>query len=244
MKSSTPVERQPDCSQILKKEAGPLPHFKSEARQFPRWKRLFDLVCVGASISIWSVVMLLVMAWIRMVSPGPVFYYQERVGYRGKRFTIYKFRSMKVDTATNMHELYIQQLVPADRPMTKLDAFGDPRLIPGGRVLRMLGLDELPQIFNVLRGEMSLVGPRPCTLHEFELYQGVQMERFNALPGLTGYWQVNGKNKTTFNKMVELDIFYVRNMSFWLDLLIVVKTLPSITFSIFDSWKKPVCRTT
>jgi lipopolysaccharide/colanic/teichoic acid biosynthesis glycosyltransferase len=115
-----------------------------------------------------------------------------------------------------------------DCPMTKLDAAGDPRLIAGGRFLRASGLDELPQIFNVLRGEMSLVGPRPCLPHEFARYGAWQQERVNALPGLTGFWQVNGKNKTSFSEMIAMDIFYARNMSLGLDLRIILKTIPAL----------------
>jgi lipopolysaccharide/colanic/teichoic acid biosynthesis glycosyltransferase len=96
-------------------------------------------------------------------------------------------------------------------------------------------LDELPQLFNVLRREMSLVGPRPCTPHEFQRYQPWQKERVNAAPGLTGYWQVNGKNKTTFTEMIKMDIFYTKNMSFWLDLTIMLKTFPAIFMQLTES---------
>jgi lipopolysaccharide/colanic/teichoic acid biosynthesis glycosyltransferase len=122
-----------------------------------------------------------------------------------------------------------------DRPMTKLDAYGDPRLAPFGRFLRASGLDELPQIFNVLCGEMSLVGPRPCTPNEFAHYEPWQRERVNGLPGLTGYWQVNGKNKTTFNEMILMDLFYVRNVSILLDLKIMLKTCTVITGQLIES---------
>jgi len=118
--------------------------------------------------------------------------------------------------------------------MTKLDSAGDPRIIAGGRLLRATGLDELPQLFNVLRGEMSLVGPRPCTPHEFKRYQVWQRERVNARPGLTGYWQVNGKNRTTFAEMINLDIFYTKNMSLWLDLTIISKTPPALISQVLD----------
>lgn len=118
--------------------------------------------------------------------------------------------------------------------MTKLDA-ADPRLISGGRFLRASGLDELPQIFNVLRGEMSLVGPRPCLPHEFERYTVWQQERVNAPPGLTGFWQVNGKNKTTFSEMIAMDIFYARHMSIWLDLKIILKTIPALIEQMDES---------
>ena len=131
---------------------------------------------------------------------------------------------MKVSADTQTHERYFHELMRVDRPMTKLDAYGDPRLAPFGRFLRASGLDELPQIFNVLCGEMSLVGPRPCTPNEFAHYEPWQRERVNGLPGLTGYWQVNGKNKTTFNEMIVMDLFYLENMSLLLDLKIMLKT--------------------
>ena len=146
-----------------------------------------------------------------------------------------KFRTMKVNVETRSHERHLEQLMQADCPMTKLDASGDPRIIRGGRILRATGLDELPQLFNVLGGEMSLVGPRPCTLHEFQRYQAWEQERLNAPPGLTGYWQVNGKNKTTFSEMINMDIFYARNMSVWLDLAIILKTFPAIIVQLYEA---------
>ena len=109
-------------------------------------------------------------------------------------------------------------------------------------MLRATGLDELPQLFNVLRGEMSLVGPRPCTPHEFARYQMWQQERVNAAPGLTGYWQVNGKNKTTFTEMINMDIFYTKNMSLWLDLAIMVRTFPAVMAQVIESSAWPRVR--
>ena len=150
----------------------------------------------------------LVSIWILIASPGPLLYRQQRIGYRGRHFMILKFRTMHVNAETKSHEGYFEKLMQSDCPMTKLDICGDARLIRGGRILRALGLDELPQIFNVVRGEMSLVGPRPCTPQEFEHYQPAQKERVNAPPGLTGYWQVNGKNKTSFSQMISMDIYY------------------------------------
>ncbi len=131
---------------------------------------------------------------------------------------------MQESAETQTHEHYFHELMRVDRPMTKLDAYGDPRLAPFGRFLRASGLDELPQIFNVLCGEMSLVGPRPCTPNEFAHYEPWQRQRVNGLPGLTGQWQVNGKNKTTFNEMIMMDLFYLENMSILLDLKIMLKT--------------------
>ena len=190
----------------------------------PSWKRILDVLYILLSLPCWLAVILLVAFWIKIVSRGPIFFCQERIGYRGRRFMIFKFRTMKVNVETMSHERHLEQLMKANRPMTKLDASGDPRIIRGGRILRALALDELPQLFNVLRGEMSLVGPRPCTPHEFQRYQGWQQARVNATPGLTGYWQVNGKNKTTFTEMIHMDIFYAKNMSPWLDLWIMLRT--------------------
>ena len=135
--------------------------------QVPSWKRILDITCILLSLPFWLPVVIFLTLWIKLASPGPIFFRQERVGYRGRRFMILKFRTMKVNVETQSHERHLEQLIHANRPMTKLDASGDPRIIPGGRILRAMGLDELPQLFNVLRGEMSLVGPRPCTPHEF-----------------------------------------------------------------------------
>jgi exopolysaccharide production protein ExoY len=193
------------------------------AQRIPRWKRVLDLTLIALTYPIWLPLMLLIMVAIKICSPGPIFYRQERVGFRGRSFMIFKFRSMKVHAQTTWHEWHFRRLMRDGAPMTKLDA-GDPRIIPWGRFLRATGLDELPQIFNVLRGEMSLVGPRPCTRIEFERYEDWQQERVGTLPGLTGYWQVNGKNKTTFQQMIEMDLFYVKNVSLRLDLWIMMKT--------------------
>ncbi len=203
--------------------------------EIPSWKRILDILCILLSMPVWLPVMIFLTLWIKLASPGPIFFRQERVGYRGRRFMILKFRTMKVNVETQSHERYLDQLIHANRPMTKLDASGDPRIIPGGRILRAMGLDELPQLFNVFRGEMSLVGPRPCTPHEFGRYQPWQQERVNAAPGLTGYWQVNGKNKTTFTEMINMDIFYTKNMSLWLDLTIMVKTFPAVMTQVIET---------
>jgi lipopolysaccharide/colanic/teichoic acid biosynthesis glycosyltransferase len=196
--------------------------------RMPRWKRLLDLGCIFLTLPFWLPLMILVMLWIRIASSGPVFYRQERVGHRRNCFMIFKFRTMHVNAETRTHEEYFAYLMRVDCPMTKLDEEGDSRLIPGGRFLRASGLDELPQIFNVLRGEMSLVGPRPCLPNEFQRYEAWHQRRVNVLPGLTGYWQVNGKNKTTFNEMIAMDIFYAHNMSLWVDLTIMLKTIPAL----------------
>jgi len=202
--------------------------------QIPRWKRLLDLTCIWLTFPLWLTVMAFVSAWILLASPGPLLFRQERIGYRGRRFMILKFRTMKINVETQTHEGYFQRLMQTDCPMTKLDR-QDVRLIRGGRILRALGLDELPQLFNVIRGEMSLVGPRPCTPHEFKHYQPAQKERVNAPPGLTGYWQVNGKNRTTFSEMINMDLLYAEKMSVWMDIAIMLRTAPAIATQVFES---------
>jgi lipopolysaccharide/colanic/teichoic acid biosynthesis glycosyltransferase len=209
------------------------------ACRVPGWKSSFDLIWILLSLPIWLPLMLLLMLLTRIASPGPVFYRQKRVGLGGRHFFIWKFRTMKLSAETQTHERYLENLMRVDSPMTKLDAHGDPRLAPFGRVLRASGLDELPQIFNVLRGEMSLVGPRPCTPNEFAHYEPWQRQRVNCLPGLTGYWQVNGKNKTTFREMIALDLFYLKNMSILLDLKIMVKTGTAIAGQLSESSHAP-----
>ncbi len=173
-------------------------------------------------------------AWIALVSPGPLFFMQQRVGYNGRRFLLYKFRTMHVNAQSTAHRAHITDLLCANRPMQKLDASRDARLIPGGWLLRATGADELPQFINILRGEMSLVGPRPCIPYEYEQYSTAQRQRLGSTPGLTGLWQVSGKNRTTFEEMVRLDIKYSHTKSLGLDLLIVLKTLPALCVQIAD----------
>lgn len=148
---------------------------------------------------------------------------------------IFKFRTMKVNAETRTHQQHLARLMLVNSPMTKLDSAGDPRLIFPGRLLRASGFDELPQLFNVLRGDMSLVGPRPCLPYEFDQYEPWQQERVNAPPGMTGYWQVNGKNKTTFSEMIAMDISYGKNMSLSLDIIIMFKTVPAIAQQIVEA---------
>lgn len=194
----------------------------------PTWKRMLDLtailVCSPLIILIGGVVALV----IKLGSPGPVLFRQQRVGYKGRQFTCLKFRSMQVGAETKSHQGHAVQLIKSESPLTKLDAANDPRVIPFGSILRVTGLDELPQMVNVLRGEMSLVGPRPCIPYEYEMYETRQRRRFDAAPGLTGLWQVSGKNRTTFDQMINLDIEYSKRASLWLDIKIMIKTIPAL----------------
>lgn len=185
---------------------------------------LFILIALPAVLLISAAVALM----IKIGSSGPVLFHQKRVGQRGREFTCYKFRTMRVNAETDSHRLHTRQLIQSQAPMVKLDAKQDPRLIPFGSLLRSTGLDELPQLWNVLVGDMSLVGPRPCIPYEYELYEPWQRQRLNAVPGLTGLWQVSGKNRTTFEQMVHLDIEYSNRVSFWLDVKIILKTLPAL----------------
>jgi len=158
-------------------------------------------------------------------------------------FTMLKFRSMKTGSETRSHENHFKSLVANGLPMAKLDSLKDKRIILGGSLLRATGLDELPQLLNVLRGEMSLVGPRPCIPSEFECYTDGQKARFEIPPGITGYWQVSGKNKTTFNQMVEMDIQYGERMSLVFDLVIIVGTVPALAMQALEaSWHRKETR--
>jgi lipopolysaccharide/colanic/teichoic acid biosynthesis glycosyltransferase len=149
---------------------------------------------------------------------------QERIGRNGKPFVLYKFRSMKMNADTGRHFRHFRNLVRTDSPMVKLDLLCDSRLLPGGCLLRSAGLDELPQLFNVLRGEMSLVGPRPCLPEEYRFFTPRQRVRFEVLPGLTGIWQVQGKGVSTFSEMNAMDTLYVKLSSARLDLGIMLRT--------------------
>ncbi len=204
------------------------------AIQLPWWKRAVDLAGSLAAMPLLGIVALAGAAVMRLASPGPVLFRQERIGYRGRRFVCYKFRTMRCDASTELHRTHCDYLIQSNAPMVKMDARGDSRLIPGAWLVRALGLDELPQIINVLRGDMSLVGPRPCVPYEYAQYQPWQRERFDAVPGLTGLWQVSGKNRTTFSEMVRLDIEYARHVSWWLDLKIVVLTIPALLVQVCD----------
>ncbi len=192
------------------------------------WKRVFDFTVILILLPGLLVLGVAVATLILFGSRGPVFFRQRRVGYKGRQFTCYKFRTMCVDAETDSHRDHTHKLMTADIPMTKLDMQNDPRLIPLGAVLRATGLDELPQLINVLRGEMSIVGPRPCIPYEYERYEPWQRKRFDATPGLTGLWQVSGKNRTTFTEMIRLDIEYAKRSSLWLDLKILLWTVPAV----------------
>ena len=195
---------------------------------------MLDIVLIVMALPLLLPLGMLIGLLIRIVSAGPILFKQERIGYLGERFLCYKFRTMFVNSDTTVHRGHLNQLMNSDVPMMKMDSHGDPRIIPFGRLLRASGLDELPQLINVLRGEMSLVGPRPCVAYEYEKYLPWQRERFNTAPGLTGLWQVSGKNRTTFTEMIQLDIKYARSKTIWLDLKIIFMTVPALLIQMWE----------
>ncbi len=203
----------------------------------PRWKRVLDVTLVLLALPLLLPLMIGIAVMIWIVSDGPILFRQERVGFRGGRFMCFKFRTMIPGNNMAAHRGHLESLIGSDQPMVKMDLKGDPRIIPLGVPLRATGLDELPQIINVLRGEMSLVGPRPCVAYEYEKYLPWQKERFNSLPGLTGLWQVSGKNRTTFDEMIHLDIDYTRRQSPGFDLAIIFKTIPALVVQMQDTRK-------
>ena len=203
----------------------------------PPWKRVLDVAAIVVALPFLLPLSVVIGVVIRCVSAGPILFQQERVGYRGGRFMCLKFRTMFCGAETATHQGHLQQLMDSDAPMIKMDSKGDARIIPFGRLLRSSGLDELPQLLNVLKGEMSLVGPRPCLPYEAEKYLPWQRERFAAVPGLTGLWQVSGKNRTTFTKMIQLDIAYARRKSLLLDIMIIFKTIPALLVQMWETRK-------
>jgi len=205
----------------------------------PKWKRILDVTLVLMAIPFLIPVGILIYAFIKIASPGPAFFRQQRIGYMRRRFMCLKFRTMKVNADSGVHQAHLTQLMTANQPTRKLDCTGDKRLIPGGMWLRASGVDEMPQLFNVLRGDMSLVGPRPCMPYEFKLYSERHKQRCLTPPGMTGLWQVSGKNKTTFEQMMDLDLKYVQEKSLWLDLKILAWTVPAIIKLVWEMKIRP-----
>jgi exopolysaccharide biosynthesis polyprenyl glycosylphosphotransferase len=188
------------------------------------FKRAMDVTVALIGLTLGAPIIGLIALAIRLDSPGPILFSQERVGAGGRLFDIYKFRSMHVGAEEELDALI--DLNEADGPLFKIK--DDPRLTRVGRFLRRISLDELPQLVNVLRGDMSLVGPRPPLASEVEEYQEWQKRRLEAPPGMTGLSQVSGRSHLTFDEMVLLDIYYIENWSPWLDFKILVRTVPKV----------------
>jgi exopolysaccharide biosynthesis polyprenyl glycosylphosphotransferase len=194
----------------------------SELRLF--FKRLFDIALSGVSLIALAPLLACIAAMIRITSPGPVLFEQIRCGLGGRRFTLYKFRSM-INNAEQMRA-ELHQLNELDGPVFKIS--DDPRITPVGRWLRRFSLDELPQLWNVLRGEMSFVGPRPAVPEEVEQYEDWQRRRLRMRPGLTCTWVLEGRNHVDFNRWMQLDLTYIDNWSLWLDVKIFLRTIPIV----------------
>lgn len=199
-------------------------------------KRLIDVTTAFLCVVVFAPLFLLIGLGIKCTSKGPVLFRQKRVGQGGREFTFYKFRTMRVGTDERVHREYAQNFIngkeivrddrAAGQPVFKLT--NDPRVTPVGRVLRKTSLDELPQLLNILRGEMSLVGPRPPIAYEIQHYKEWHRRRLEAKPGLTGLWQVSGRSSVPFNEMVLMDLYYIDNWSLWSDFKILLRTIPVI----------------
>ena len=193
-------------------------------------KRALDIAGSLGLLALFSPVMLAIWAVVKRTSPGPVLHQQVRIGRRGEPFTMFKFRTMHVNAGHAVHQDYMAWFITSSgrTPRTGDEVFkltNDPRITPPGRFLRRTSLDELPQFWNVLRGDMSLVGPRPPLPFEVEQYQPWHRRRvLEAKPGITGTWQVKGRSRTTFDEMVRMDLEYARTHSLWTDIKILAAT--------------------
>jgi lipopolysaccharide/colanic/teichoic acid biosynthesis glycosyltransferase len=198
-------------------------------------KRAPDLLLASLMLIVFSPLLFLIILAIKIGSSGPVLHTHIRLGKGGKPFMFYKFRSMSVNGDDAEHRSYVRNLIKAGNPYEggksgKLffKISDDERVTRVGKLIRKYSIDEFPQLFNVLRGEMSLVGPRPPLPYEYEDYTDWDRKRLDGLPGITGLWQVNGKNTVPFEEMVKLDIHYLKDWSLWLDIKIIFRTIPAM----------------
>jgi lipopolysaccharide/colanic/teichoic acid biosynthesis glycosyltransferase len=205
------------------------------ARPYVVAKRVLDLSLAILAVAVLSPALALLAAIIRTTSTGPAIFKQTRIGQFGRPFTVYKFRTMYADADSRLHQSYVEAYVlgevetpPHADSEAPFKLAHDPRITPVGRWLRRTSLDELPQLFNVLRGEMSLVGPRPDVPYSVALYKDWHKQRLAALPGLTGLWQIRGRGRVSFDEMMRLDCEYVQRQSLRLDCEIILKTVPAV----------------
>ncbi len=200
-------------------------------------KRAMDILGSVVGLILSSPLLLMTAIAVRMTSPGPIIFRQYRFGKKGIRFPFYKFRSMYWNTDDKIHREYVTNLIKGDtdkinqgdkdNPIFKMKS--DPRITPVGKIIRKTSIDELPQFFNVLRGEMSLVGPRPPLPYEVEKYEPWHLRRIlQVKPGITGLWQVDGRSTTSYDNMVRLDLRYAQSWSLWLDIKILLKTVRAV----------------
>ena len=207
-------------------EGAPLFELRPPALAGWEWalKRGFDIVVSSFVIFVGSPVWLAIAGTIKLTSRGPVFYRDQRIGLGEQAFGMMKFRTMYADAAARQATL--EAANEASGPLFKIK--NDPRVTPVGGFLRRFSLDELPQVLNVLWGEMSLVGPRPLPIRDYEQLLPWHRKRYLVLPGMTGLWQVSGRIDLSFDDLVRLDFYYIENWSIWLDISILAKTLPAV----------------
>jgi exopolysaccharide biosynthesis polyprenyl glycosylphosphotransferase len=197
-------------------------------------KRSTDIVISLAVLFLGFPFLLAIALLIKLTSRGPVFFKQERVGEDGRSFALFKFRTMRTDCDDSIHREFTRNFIQGRMPEPSLDAndctvyklTDDPRITAVGGFLRKTSLDELPQFINILKGEMTIVGPRPPLLYEYECYDEWAKQRLKVRPGLTGLWQVSGRSAVSFKEMVHMDIYYIENWSLLLDFNIMLKTVP------------------
>src|SRR6185437_1952784 len=197
-------------------------------------KRTLDIVFGVAMFAVALPIMVMVAVLVALDSPGPILYKQRRVGQDGREFDLYKFRSMRHNADHSIHKVAVARFMKGERLNTSRTTDSpyklgdDPRITRVGKFIRKTSLDELPQFWNIITGEMSLVGPRPPIPYEVELYSKRAMQRLQGKPGLTGPWQVYGRGKVTFRERVEMDIAYLRNRSLAYDLKLMLQTIPAV----------------
>jgi lipopolysaccharide/colanic/teichoic acid biosynthesis glycosyltransferase len=208
--------------------------------EVPLWKTGLDIVGAIGALLVTSPLFIFMTVYIMLFSPGRIFFTQKRVGQHGRFFTFIKFRTMHENNDSGAHREYLRDLIKSGRPMEKLDTDRDPRIIPGGKIIRKMCIDELPQLFNVLKRDMSLVGPRPCIPYEATEYLRWHSRRFDTLPGMTGLWQVNGKNKLSFEQMIRYDIAYAERMSLANDLRILLRTPVAIAKMVIEAGRNRI----
>ncbi len=194
------------------------------AKPLPKWKRALDLMGAGMALLVFSPIMIVIALAIKLTSPGPVIFKQKRAGLGGKPFEIYKFRSMCTDAEAKKKELMAQN--EQDGPAFKIKS--DPRITRIGKLIRCTSLDELPQLLNVIRGEMSLVGPRPLPIDEADAADQWQQRRLEVTPGVTCIWQIKGRSRVTFDEWVRMDINYIRRRNIGHDISLILQTIPAV----------------
>lgn len=192
-------------------------------------KRLVDYIIAVPSAVLMMPVMLFIAAAIKLDSPGPVFFKQKRVGINGKIFEVYKFRTMQFNADESLHKNHILAYTSGKlNNNEEIKLKSDPRVTRVGKFLRATSMDELPQFINVFKSEMSLVGPRPLPVYEVEQFDLWHSQRLTVFPGITGMWQIYGRSQVSFDEQLRLDIRYIQNYSIWLDIKLIVLTLPAV----------------